>query len=77
MTTTFENTTLYTSWHLNLGFSSIEVEEHAKVLEKCYWPLLEMIERTGIPQGIETSAYTLEVLNDLDPLWVEKAKQLA
>jgi hypothetical protein len=77
MTTTFENTTLYTSWHLNLAFSSIEVEERGEVIEKCYWPLLEMIERTGIPQGVEASAYTLEVLNDLDPLWVKKAKQLA
>ena len=77
MTSTFENTTLYTSWHLNLAFSSIEVEERGEVLEKCYWPLLEMIERTGIPQGIEASAYTLEVLNDLDPLWIKKAKQLA
>lgn len=68
-------TALYTVFHLNLAFSSIEVEQHGDVVKHCYWPLLQLAE-AGVPVGIEMTAYTLEAVNHLDPDWVGKFKQL-
>lgn len=68
-------TALYTVFHLNLAFSSIEVEQHGDVVKHCYWPLLQLAE-AGVPVGIEMTAYTLEAVNHLDPDWVTKFKQL-
>ena len=68
-------TALYTVFHLNLAFSSIEVEQHGDVVKHCYWPLLQLAE-AGVPVGIEMTAYTLEAINHLDPDWVGKFKKL-
>ncbi|MBW0294772.1 glycoside hydrolase [Shewanella xiamenensis] len=66
---------LYTVFHLNLAFSSIENEQHAAVIRKCYWPLLQIAQK-GIPVGIEMTAYTLEAVQQVDPLWVQEFKLL-
>ncbi|MGL4748684.1 MAG: glycoside hydrolase, partial [Shewanella sp.] len=66
---------LYTVFHLNLAFSSIENEQHAAVIRKCYWPLLQIAQK-GIPVGIEMTAYTLEAVQQVDPLWVAEFKLL-
>ena len=68
-------TALYTVFHLNLAFSSIENEQHAAVIRKCYWPLLQIAQK-GIPVGIEMTAYTLEAVQQVDPLWVQEFKLL-
>ena len=67
---------LYSIFHLNLMYSSIEIEERIKVIEKCYWPLLKMAELKGIPIGIELSGYTLEKINEIDSEWIKKFKKL-
>lgn len=67
---------LYSFFHLNLMFSSIEEDSREEVIQRCYWPLLSLIERLSIPIGVEASGYTLEVINALDPEWVLKLKQL-
>ncbi|QYJ88779.1 glycoside hydrolase [Shewanella halotolerans] len=69
------NTALYTVFHLNLAFSSIEKEQHVEVVERCYWPLLKIAE-LGIPVGLELTAYTLECINTVAPAWIEQFKAL-
>lgn len=66
---------VFAFFHLNLAFSSIEEERRPEVIERCYWPLLQLAE-THPGLGIELSAYTLEQIQQLDPEWVGKARQL-
>jgi hypothetical protein len=66
---------LYALFHLNLAFSSIEEEQRAAVIEKCYWPLLRLAERFG-PIGIEATGYTLEEIAARDPEWIGRARCL-
>ncbi|MFB2659253.1 glycoside hydrolase [Shewanella mangrovisoli] len=68
-------TALYTVFHLNLAFSSIEIEQHSEVIERCYWPLLKLAQN-GIPIGIEMTAYTLEAVQQVDSSWVYEFKRL-
>ncbi|HDH06705.1 MAG TPA: glycoside hydrolase family 57 [Nitrospirae bacterium] len=67
---------LYFITHLNLMYSSIHEEDHSIVINKCYWPLLEMCEEYRMPMGIEISAYTLERISELDSAWISKLKDL-
>jgi len=66
---------LFALFHLNLAFSSIEEEERAEVITRCYWPLLRLAEKFG-PLGMEITGYTLEEIGRLDPNWIAKAKNL-
>lgn len=68
-------TALYTVFHLNLAFSSIEKGQHAEVVQQCYWPILDIC-KDSIPIGIEMTAYTLEAINAVDPDWVAEFKDL-
>jgi hypothetical protein len=67
----------YTAWHLNLNYSSIEKADRPKVIEKCYWPILEIAEATRTPVGIEISGSSLEAIEAIDPSWIGKATKLA
>lgn len=67
--------TVYAIFHLNLAYSSIEHYQRQDVLERCYWPLLNLVEEFGLPIGIEASGYTLESIANLDPLWIERLRQ--
>ncbi len=60
----------YYVFHLNLAFSSIEEDQRGTVIEKCYWPLLQISEKLGLPFGIELTGYTLEEIQRLDPAWI-------
>lgn len=66
----------YLFFHLNIFFSSIEEEDRPKVVEKCYWPLLQLIEQNDFNFNIEASALTLETINRIDPSWTRKLKFL-
>lgn len=65
----------YTAFHLNLAFSSVEEDQHATIVERCYWPLLRLAE-AGIPIGIEATGYTLEAIERVDPKWLESLRKL-
>jgi hypothetical protein len=60
---------LYSFFHLNLMYSSIEESARKDVIDKCYWPLFHLADM-GIPIGIEAPAVTLEIINDIDPAWI-------
>lgn len=66
----------YLIFHLNLAFSSIPAESRADVVGKCYWPLLRLIEETGIPVGIEPTGWTLREIASLDPSWVQLFREM-
>jgi len=56
-------------------FSSISEEDRVIVIKKCYWPLLNLIKR-GYPIAIQPSGITLEIIQKLDPDWIEELKKL-
>lgn len=67
---------IYAIFHLNLAFSSIPVNQRAGVIQQCYWPLLNLVQRDGVPLGFEITAFTLEEIQRLDPGWIELLRQL-
>lgn len=67
---------LYTIFHLNLAYSSIEQHQRQEVLNRCYWPLLRLVDQFSLPIGIEASGFTLEVIARLDPDWIATLKRL-
>jgi len=66
----------YIVFHLNLAFSSIEENARADVIKNCYHSLLNLIEQTGIPVGIELTGWTLKQIERIDITWIERFKIL-
>jgi hypothetical protein len=66
---------LYSLWHLNLAYSSIDEERYLEVIHKCYWPLLNLAKDRKIPIGIELPAWTLSKICELDITWVDELKK--
>ena len=66
----------YLIFHLNLAFSSIKTESRPEVISKCYWPLLELAKKTGIPIGIELTGWTLQQIALLDQSWVVRFRRM-
>ena len=67
---------LYTAFHLNMCYSSIEEAQRPEIVARCYWPLLRLIEETPLLAGIEAPAYTLEVIERIDPGWIAALRRL-
>ncbi|MBZ5557634.1 MAG: glycoside hydrolase family 57 [Acidobacteriia bacterium] len=67
---------LFSIFHLNLAYSSIEEAQRPDVVHRCYWPLVRLIERTGAPIGIEASGFTLETAAAIDPAWLRALRDL-
>lgn len=67
---------VFSLFHLNLAYSSIDVEQRPTVIQSCYEPLLDLIEQEDICIGIELSAWTLNQITELNPGWVKKFSHL-
>ncbi|HMF94582.1 MAG TPA: hypothetical protein VKE96_09820 [Vicinamibacterales bacterium] len=67
---------LFSIFHLNLAYSSIEEAQRPEVVRRCYWPLLRVAERTGAPIGIEATGFTLERAAAADPTWLAALRAL-
>lgn len=67
---------LFTVFHLNLAYSSLDEARRPDVLRACYWPLLRLAEQHRVPIGIEASAWTLEQAAVIDPLWLQTLRRL-
>jgi len=64
-------------FHLNLNYSSIEVASRRAVLERCYRPLLELVERHDwLRVALECPGHTLERIARLDPRWIPRLCEL-
>lgn len=66
---------LYSVFHLNLAFSSIEEEARPTVIARCYRPLLAVAARIG-GIGIEATGFTLEEIAKYDPDWIDTLRTL-
>ena len=51
---------LFAFFHLNIMYSAIEESDRLKVIEKCYWPLLNLIKKYNLPFSIELSVALLK-----------------
>ncbi len=71
------STTLYSVFHANLDFSALPDRDVPKVLDRCYWPLLQLAGQTEIPIGLEMPARTLARLQREDPEWVKELRALS
>ena len=70
------NKICYKIYHANLAFSAIPEEELEQVIDKCYFPLLDFVEKTNTKIGLEISGYSLEIIQKLRPIWIEGFKLL-
>lgn len=66
---------LFSFFHLNLAFSSIEEEQRGDVIDKCYTPVLDLAEAHG-PIGIEANGFTLEEIAARQPAWIARFRDL-
>ncbi len=57
---------LYTLFHCNLDYSSIEESQRPLVVSRCYWPLFRLARKYHLPLGVEMSGHTLETLERVD-----------
>lgn len=60
-------------FHLNLMYSSIEENQRAQVIQRCYHPLLELATPER-PLSLEATGITLKLIHQLDPAWIEDLK---
>lgn len=67
---------LYSFFHLNLMFSSVEEAQRSHIIERCYWPLLRLVRCHNLPFGIEAPACTLEFIQSIDPTWIAELRNL-
>lgn len=67
---------LYAFFHLNLMFSSVEEKQRPQIVDRCYWPLLRLARKHGLPLGIEAPACTLECIQAIDPSWIRELRDL-
>lgn len=66
----------YLIFHLNLAFSSLDEEVWYDVIQSCYHPLLDLIEKTGVVIGLELTGWTLEQIERVDITWINRFKNL-
>lgn len=66
----------YLFFHLNLFFSSLPENKRKEVIKKCYWPLLNLIDKSDFNIGIEITGWTLNEINKLDQKWIILFKKL-
>ena len=66
---------LGTLFHLNLMYSSIGPERRAEVVARCYHRVLDLAER-GVPVAVEATGLTLEMIEAVDPGWLERLRGL-
>lgn len=66
----------YFIFHLNLAFSSVDKSAWSSIIEKCYWPILDIISDLNVPIGIELTGWTLNNIHKSCPEWTDKFKQL-
>lgn len=62
---------LFTVFHLNLDFSCIPPSDVPRVLDRCVWPLVDLVARPGVVLGLELPGDSLERMAADDPLLLD------
>lgn len=57
-------------------FSSVEENQRPQIVDRCYWPLLRLARKHGLPLGIEAPVNTLEFIQSIDPHWIAELRDL-
>jgi len=65
----------YAIFHANLSFSCIAKDQYAKILDKCYWPIADLVGK-GYKLGLEFSSSTLLAISRVDPSFIEEISSL-
>jgi len=66
----------YLFFHLNLFFSALSEKKRNEVIKKCYWPLLNLIDKSDFNIGIEITGWTLNEIKKIDEKWIIFFKKL-
>ncbi len=67
---------LYSIFHGNLNYSSISPKIYDKIIDSCYWPLLDLVKEYKFKSGIEFPLNTILQIEKIDPLFLEELKKL-
>jgi hypothetical protein len=67
---------LYSIFHGNLNYSSISPKIYDKIIDSCYWPILDLVKEYKFCTGIEFPINTISKIQKIDPLFVEELKKL-
>jgi len=62
---------LFTVFHANLAFSSVPPADVPRLLERCFWPLVDATAIPGVRLGLELPVDTLELIAAEDPLLLD------
>ena len=76
MKTNHKKKFVYLFFHLNLFFSSLPKSKRKEVINKCYWPLLNLINDSDFNIGIEITGWTLNEIKKIDNKWIVFFKKL-
>jgi len=66
---------LYSIFHGNLNYSSIPYESFHEIIDKCYWPILDVIKEFKFKTAIEFPIRTLDKIENIDPLFIKELKK--
>ena len=67
---------LYSIFHGNLNYSSIDKEMYEQIIDTCYWPLIDIAKDYKFQTGIEFPTNTIQIINEIDPLFIRELKKL-
>ena len=67
---------LYSIFHGNLNYSSISPKIYNKIIDSCYWPVLDLVKQYKFKSGIEFPLNTILQIEKIDPLFLEELKKL-
>ena len=68
---------LYSIFHGNLNYSSIDKEMYEYIIDTCYWPLIDIAKDYKFKTGIEFPTNTIQIINEIDPLFIRELKKLS
>lgn len=66
---------LYSIFHGNLNYSSISPKIYDKIIDSCYWPILDIVKEYKFKSGIEFPLNTILQIKKIDPLFLEELKK--
>ncbi len=67
---------IYTVFHLNIAYSSVDEDRRREVVDKCYRPLFRLARKHDLPLGIEATGFTLETVRSIDQTLVDELRLL-
>ncbi len=67
---------LYSIFHGNLNYSSISPKIYDKIIDSCYWPVLDLVKEYKFKSGIEFPLNTILQIEKIDPFLLEELKKL-